>query len=152
MIDTSKYIWTEKKSDESDGMLSQEFYDENAHVKYARIAFPESLKDEEIDIMTGLFRSAFSLTERIVPNCMKCKIGPRSIEVLYFSDEDIDFRTKTELDPKLRSIVGEKLMVTYEDMENGYKNFNAKIDKLVANSELVELFKDVYKKYLDKEL
>lgn len=152
MIDTSKYNWTKKSSDESGGTLTQEFHDETANVKYARLAWGNEVDKESVSVMRMLFKSMFSLIERIIPQCFKCEVTDHSMEVLYFNDEDIEFRTKTELEPMMKNIIGEKINITFSDIDNGLVDFNSKIDTLCNNEEFVNLFKDVYKKYLDKEV
>lgn len=153
-MDVSKYKEGMElvSSSEENGVLTQEFYNPIHHVKYNRVAWGGSnIKDEDIKLIKELCSSSVKFLSEVLPNAARLEIGDSYMESLYFEDDDTVFNSKVKLHGLLYKLGLKKRLTVMNLVDNETDYYNA-VNELTSNEEYINLLKEIYKNYLNKEL
>lgn len=162
-MNTEKYNWTKKEVKEDDNIYTQLFYDEDKCVKYVRVtwSFPSDISKKEEEEMKSIIVSSMEnmikLVSNVVSNCCKYEITDNSMEILSFEDDDILFRSRSELGPLIKEIISEYLsdndnLLMMDSIRNELDRVNNVLDIISKDDRIKCKLKEIYYKYLDKDL
>lgn len=151
-MNIDKYNLVKDKVENDDNYFSQSFIDKDKKVRYTRISWKgEFLEDSTKDLIL----STSNLIKSILPNCIKIESEGNITEVLGVEDDDIEFRSNSELKPLVEKSMKDNMEKVLSECDSNIEpsEFVSKLlDRIFNNEEVINKLKDIYSKYKDIEL
>lgn len=132
------------------GILYHRYINKEYNVAYNRLAWTNSFKKDELDLLRKILFSQVEFLSKVLPNVVKVEMGDNHMEALYFDNDDIEFNLIAVLNPILTRLVGNRL--TIRNLMDNEDDYNEAMDILLDDEEYISAVKNVYKEFLDKEL